>query len=116
MRHSRRHFQQIYTLILLLVAEETLVARLTRAYSGAFRLVIAYVDEARAEIFVEEGHAARGKVAWVRYSQDGFQIAKSYRLSESPKEWSQDGTRVPKGLGDRETNWSENEYGDRTSS
>ena len=92
-----------------------MVARLTRAYSGAFRIVIAYVDEARAEVFVENAQAARGKVAWARYSQDGFQSAKSYRLSESPKEWSQDGTRVPKGLGDRETHWSESESENRTS-
>lgn len=104
MRHPRQHLRKLYTLVLLLVAEETLVAGLPRAYYDAFRIVIAYVDETRAEIFVEKAHAARGKVAWARYSQDRFQSAKSYRLIASPKEWSQDGTRVPKRLEDRETN------------
>ena len=53
-------FKKTYTLILLLVAEEILVARLSRAYSDAFWIVIAYVDLARAEILVEKAHAARG--------------------------------------------------------
>jgi hypothetical protein len=91
--------------MLLLEAEQISDARLPRAHYDAFQTVIAHGDQARAKVFAGRAYAAR-----LCYEGEGspgtLQIRllaenpKSHRLFGTSKQWRQNETKVPKGLGD----------------
>lgn len=116
MLHAQQHLQKVHTLIQLLEAEQISDARLPRAYYDAFQTVIAHGDQARAKVFAERAYAARlscegeDSPATLRIRLLA-ENPKSSRLFGTSKQWRQDRTKIPKGLGEKEFEkwlWREN--------
>jgi hypothetical protein len=107
MQRPQQHLQKVHLLVLLLETENISDARLPRAYYDAFQTVIAHGDQGRAKIFAERAYAAR----LCCEGEDSPATLKMRLLAESPKshsllgilkEWTQNETKIPKGLGDAE--------------
>jgi len=107
MLHPQEHLQKVYTLILLLEAEQISDARLPKAYYDAFQTVIAHGDQARAKFFAERAYTARlcceGEDSpGTLHLRLVAENTKSHRLFETSKQWRQTKTKIPKGLGKEE--------------
>ncbi len=116
MLHPQQHLQQVHTLIRLLEAEKISDARLSRAYYDAFQTVIAHGDQARAKVFAERAYAARlcceGEDSPTTLKMKLLvENTKSHQLFGTSKQWRQNETKVPKGLGEEEVEkwlWRQN--------
>jgi len=107
MLHPQQHLQQVRTLVGLLEAEKISDARLPRTYYDTFQTVIAHGDQARAKVFAERAYAARlcceGEDSPTTLKMKRLvENTKSHQLFGTSKQWRQNETKVPKGLGEEE--------------